>query len=80
MDGPELRYAYRPDDDRDRLLEAVRDAGFEAHEETGVEAFRSLVVTGADDRERVRELLQTARQPAGRPSSLLFEDELAGGG
>ena len=77
---PDLRYTYRPDDDRDRLLAAVRDAGYEAHEESGVEPVSSLIVGGADDREAVRELLQAARQPAGRPQSLLFDDELAGGG
>ena len=76
----ELRYTYRPDDDPERLLTAVRDAGYDAHDEVGVDAVRALVVTEVDDRERLRDLLQSARQPDGRPRSLLFEDELAGGG
>ena len=76
----ELRYTYRPDDDRERLLVAVRDAGYDAHDEVGVDGVRGLVVADVDDRERVRDLLQSTRQPEGRPGSLLFEDELAGGG
>ena len=76
----ELRYAYRPDDDRERLLAAVRAAGYNAQDEVGPDAVRALVITQVDDRERVRDLLQSARQPEGRPGSLLFEDELSGGG
>lgn len=76
----ELRYSYRPDDDRGRLLAAVRDAGYDAQDEVGVDGVQALVVTDVDDRERLRDLLQSARQSDGRPSSLLFEDELAGGG
>ena len=76
----ELRYTYRPDDDRERLLAAVRSAGYDAHDDVGVDAVQSLVVTEIDDRERVRDLLQSARQAEGRPGSLLFEDELSGGG
>jgi len=77
---PELRYAYQPDDDRDGLLSAVRGAGYDAQDHVGVDGVRCLVVADPDDRERVRDVLQSARQPNGRPRSLLFEDELAGGG
>ena len=76
----ELRYTYRPDEDREGLLAAVRAAGYDGHDDVGPDAARSLVVTEVDDRERVRDLLQSARQPEGRPGSLLFEDELSGGG
>ena len=76
----ELRYTYRPEDDPELFLAAVRDAGYEAQDDVGVDGVWALVVADVEDRERVRDLLQSTRQDEGRPRSLLFEDELAGGG
>lgn len=75
----ELHFAYRPDDDRGALRGALGNAGLDARDETDIDGVTRLVVAGADDRERVRELLRTARPPGRQPQSVLFEDELAGG-
>jgi len=75
----ELRYAYRSIDDAGAMLAAVRAAGLDAEDESDVDGVVRLVVRGDVDRERVRELLRTARPQAQQRHSLLFEDELSGG-
>lgn len=76
---PELRYAYRQGDDPDVIREALRAVGVDARDQVDVDGLTRLVVEGAEDRERVRELLRTARPSSQQRHSVLFEDELTGG-
>lgn len=75
----ELRYAYRDGDDPDAMRDALRTAGVNLRDDTDIDGVTRLVVVDVDDRERVRELLRTARPPGQQRHSVLFEEELAGG-
>ncbi len=75
----ELRYAYRDADDAAALRAAVRRAGLKAYDVAGPDGLTRLVVDGAGDRERLRELIRSARAPTQQRHSVLFEDEVSGG-
>lgn len=62
------------------MRDSLRAAGVQAHDETDIDGVTRLVIADAPDRERVRELIRTSRPASHQRHSVLFEDELSGGG